>query len=377
MFYRLFVGFTFASILLGASPVSAEMKLGLASDLAGPNAAMGVTMRTGVEQAVAEINAKGGILGEQIVIVPGDDRSDPKEAVSVAQKFISSDVKFVIGHLTSGASNATSKEYAESGVLMISPSATSVAFTSQGLWNVARTAGRDDQQGQTAGEYILANFKDKKIAIIHDKAAYGKGLADETRKVLNAGGVTEVIYDGINPGEKDYSALASRLKSLNVGLLYYGGYYSEAGLVIRQMHDQGMTDTLVIGGDGFYNDELGQIAGDGVVGTLFTYNADPQKNPAAQTIINDLKAKKVDTSGFVLPSYAAVQVLSQAVEETKSFESKKVSETIRSGKIFNTVLGPLSYDSKGDLTKAGYVIYEWKKDENGKLVYTEKVATSQ
>ncbi len=374
MFRRLI--FTSVISLSLADAAHADIRLGIASDLTGPNAAIGVTMRSGAEQAVAAINAKGGLLGEKIAVSLGDDRSDPKEAVSIAQKFISENVKVVIGHLTSGSSNATAKEYAEAGVLMISPSSTAISFTEQGLWNTHRTAGRDDQQGKIAGEYILAHFKNKKIAIIHDKAAYGKGLANETRKTINAGSLKEVIYDGINAGEKDYSALVSRLKKLNADVLYFGGYYPEAGLIVRQMHEQGMKDTLLIGGDGFYNSELGQTAGEGVIGTLFTYNSDPQKNPAAKKVIEELTAKKIDTSSFTLPAYAAVQVFAQAAEDAKSLDPKIVAQTIRSGKTFQTVLGPLSYDGKGDLAKANFVMYEWKKDASGRLVYAEKPATN-
>jgi branched-chain amino acid transport system substrate-binding protein len=377
MLQRFFIACAFASLVFISHPALAEMKIGVGTDLTGANASMGLQMRAGVEQAAADINAKGGINGEQLSVSLGDDRSDPKEAILVAEKFIGQDVKFVIGHLTSSGSIATSKEYAEGGVLEISSTATNPVFTDQGLWNTFRTAGRDDQQGQIAGEYILANFKDKKIAIVHDKAAYGKGLAEQTRKTLNAGGVKEVLYDGINPGEKDFSALVSRLKNLNVDILYYGGYYGEAGLILRQMRDQGMTNTVMIGGDGLYNDELGQIAGDGVIGTLMTFNADARKSPAAKAAVDAFKAKGVDSSGFVLPSYAAVQVLAQAVEAAHSTDPKKVAEVLRSGKTFDTVLGPISYDNKGDMTKANFVMYEWKKNASGKLVYVEKTAASQ
>ena len=376
MVYRLKLSCLLAVFALYAAPASAEVKIGVGTGLTGPHAAMGAQMNNGVEQAVADLNAKGGILGEQIVVVPGDDRSDPKEAVSVAQKLISDDVKIVIGHLTSGATAATVKEYADAGVLMVTPSATSPAITEQGLWNVFRVIGRDDQQGEYAAEYILKNDKDKKIAIVHDKGSYGKPLADVVKTALNKGGVTEVLYDGINPGEKDYSALVSKLKNLNVDVVYFGGYYAEAGLITRQLRDQG-SNIEIIGGDGLANAELGQIAGEGVIGTKLTFTPDPANSPAAKPIVDALKAKNIDPSGFTLSSYAAIQVVAQAAEEAKSLEPKKIADVLHSGKTFSTVIGDVSYDSKGDLQKAGYVMYDWKKDNDGKLVYTEISTDSQ
>lgn len=372
MFFRIPLPVFVAFLFLG-SPVYAEIKIGIGTGLTGPHSSMGQQLLTGAEQAIEDINAKGGVLGEKLVSVPGDDRSDPKEAVSLAQKFISNDVKFIVGHLTSGASMATAKEYADAEVLMITPSATSPALTEQGHWNILRTVGRDDEQGIYAADYILKNFKNKKIAVVHDKASYGKPLADVVKKSLNGSGIAEVLYEGVNPGEKDYSALVSRLKNLGVDILYYGGYYSEAGLIIRQMREQGMAGTIVMGGDGLYNDELGQIAGDSVIGTLMTFVPAPQ-TAEAKRVVKTLRAKNIEPSGFTLTSYAAVQLLSQAATEAKSIEPRKIAETLRSGKAYETVLGLLSYNNKGDLTKAGYVMYEWKKDSNGKLVYTEIAA---
>lgn len=362
--------------LLWASPSHAEIKIGVASALTGPVAAMGNQMRNGAEQAVADLNAKGGLNGEILAVIPADDRADPKEAVSVAQKFISEDIKFVLGHLTSGASNAAVKEYAENGVLMITASATSPSLTEQGLWNVFRVVGRDDQQGNYAADYILKHFKGRKIAIVHDKGSYGKPLAEVVKARLNENGVQETLFDGINPGEKDYSALISRLKNQNIDLLYFGGYYTEGGLIIRQLRDQGLS-TQVIGADGLANAELGQIVGEGVAGTLLTFAPDPAKDPNAKAIVASLQARNIDPTGFTIPSYAAVQVLAQAATEAKSFEPKKIADVLHSGKVFDTVIGPLSYDGKGDLTKASYVMYEWKKESDGKLTFTELPADSQ
>lgn len=362
------------SVMAFATPAFADIKIGIGIPATGPNAAFGEQIKRGVDQAVADINAKGGLNGEKIVTVVGDDRSDPKEGVSVANKFISEDVKFVIGHFNSGVSIPASREYADGGILMISPASTNPDLTDKGGWNVFRTCGRDDQQGKVAGDYIVANLKSKRVAVIHDKTPYGKGLADETRKAMKAGGVADVFYDGINVGEKDYSALISRLKQLKTDYLYFGGLYAEAGLLIRQMRDQGLK-TVMISGDGIVSNELGSVAGTGVIGTLMTFAPDPRKNALAADVVKTFRDKGVDPEAYVLVSYAAMQVVAQAVTQAQSADPKKVAETIRAGGSFETVTGNLSFDSKGDIKQLGYVIYEWGKDADGKITYAEKETT--
>ncbi|WP_029003909.1 branched-chain amino acid ABC transporter substrate-binding protein [Azorhizobium doebereinerae] len=353
-----------ASLALGAglafaAQAQAQVKMAVAAPMTGPNAAFGAQLKNGFDQAVADINASGGILGQKIQPFSGDDASTPAQGTSVANKLISDGVKYVVGHFNSGVSIPASTNYEEGGILEITPASTNPTFTERKLWNVFRTCGRDDQQGAVAGEYILKNLKDKKIAIVHDKTPYGKGLADETQKAINKGGVKEVVYEGITPGEKDYSALVSKLKAANVDILYYGGLHPEAGLLVRQMRDQGMK-TVLFSGDGITDKEYWTIAGPGAAGTLMTFGPDPRKSPAAKEVVDRFKAKGIDPEGYVLYSYAAVQVIKQAAEAAKSLDPKKVAEYMHSGATFNTVLGPLSYDKKGDLTKLDYVVYVWK-----------------
>ncbi len=193
------LGFAFAL----AQSATAQVKFGVAGPITGPNAATGAQMKNGVEQAVADINAAGGILGNKLSVEFGDDVSDPKQGVSVANNFAGDGVKFVIGHYNSGVTIPASQVYQENGILEITPASTNPQVTERGMWNIFRTCGRDDQQGKVAGSYILAHFKGKKIAFVHDKTTYGKGLADETLKTIKAGGMKEVLYEGINTGDKD------------------------------------------------------------------------------------------------------------------------------------------------------------------------------
>ncbi|GGC84697.1 branched-chain amino acid ABC transporter substrate-binding protein [Chelatococcus reniformis] len=361
--------------VFGASMAHAEVKLGVGGPLTGSIAAFGAQLRKGAEQAVQDINDKGGILGQKVSLSIGDDAGDPKQGVSVANKFASEGVKMVVGHFNSGISIPASEVYEESGIVQITPASTNPKFTERGMWNTFRTCGRDEQQGDIAGTYIADKFKGKNVAIIHDRTPYGQGLANETKKTLNAKGVKEVLYEGINPSEKDYSALVSKLKSANVDLVYFGGLHPEAGLIIRQMNDQGLKAPLM-SGDGIADKEFAQIAGPGAAGTLMTFAPDPRRNPQAKEVVERFKAKGFDPEAYTLYSYAAVEILKQAADEAKSLDPKKMADVMHSGKVFKTVIGDIAYDKKGDITRPDYVVYEWKRTGDGSINYAGNQLTN-
>lgn len=355
-----------------ANIASADILIGVAGPITGPNAAFGAQVQKGAERAIADINAAGGVSGEKLKLAIGDDVSDPKQGISVANKFVAEGVKYVVGHFNSGVAIPTSEVYAESGVLEITASATNPKFTERGLWNTFRTCGRDDQQGQVAGEYIAAHFKDGKIAVVHDKTPYGQGLADETRKNLNAKGIREVMYEGINVGDKDFSALIAKMKENAVDFIYWGGLHTEAGLIMRQSADQGLKAQF-FSGDGMVSNELATIAGDAVAGTLNTFSLDPRKNPAAKDIVERFRAGGFEPEAFTLYSYAAVQIVAAAIAKTGSADdARKVAETIKSAGPWQTAIGEIGYDSKGDITRPDFIIYEWRKGDDGKYNYFEK-----
>ncbi len=348
----------------------AQVKFGVTGPMTGPNAAFGAQIKNGSDQAIADINAAGGIMGQKISVEYGDDASDPKQGVSVANKFAGNGVKFVVGPFNSGVTMPASEVYQENGIVQITPSATNPKVTERGMWNIFRTCGRDDQQGAVAAQYILKNMKGKKIAVVHDKTTYGQGLADEMKKAMNKGGMKEVMYEGVNVGEKDFSALVSKIKQSGADLVYWGGLHTEGGLIVRQMRDQGIKAPLM-GGDGITTDEFASVGGPGVEGTYMTYGPDATKNPAAKDVVAKFKAKNFNPEAYTLYSYAAVEIYKQAAEAAKSLDPKKVAEKMHSGMKFKTVLGDISYDKKGDLTKLDYVMYIWKKDASGKITYVE------
>ena len=326
--------------------------------ITGQYASFGAQMKNGAELAVADINEAGGVLGKALDLKVGDDACDPKQAVAVANQMIGSGVALVAGHYCSGSSIPASQVYADSDLVQISPASTNPAFTDQRAGpNIYRVCGRDDQQGGVAGKYLADNFADKNIAIVHDKTAYGKGLADETKKALNAAGKQEALYEGITAGEKDYSALVSKLKQANIDLLYLGGYHTEAGLIVRQIRDQGIA-TILTGGDALVTQEYWSITGPAGEGTLMTFSPDPRKNPAAAEVVKRFKDKGIEPEGYVLYTYAAIQAWKQAVEKAASTASADVVKALNDTQ-FDTVIGKFKFNEKGDPNLPPYAVYRW------------------
>ncbi len=355
-----------AMLLSSAALAQGEIPIAAIGPMTGQYASFGQQFRHGAEMAVADINAAGGVNGKKLSLTIEDDACDPKQAVAGAGKLAARKVRLVAGHFCSGSSIPASKVYAEEGIVQISPASTNPALTDQRAGpNVFRVCGRDDQQGGVAGRYIAAKFKGKRVAIIHDKTAYGKGLADETQKAMNAAGLKEVMYEPYTAGEKDYRALVSKLKAVNVDLVYLGGYHTEGGLIVRQMREQGMK-TVLMGGDALVTQQYWQITGEAGAGTLMTFSPDPRKTAAAADVVKRFKSKNIDPEGYVLYTYAAIQAWAQAATAAKSEDSKAVTAQLAKGK-FKTVIGEFSFDKKGDPTLPPYTVYEWKNGTYAQL----------
>jgi branched-chain amino acid transport system substrate-binding protein len=356
------IGLAFgASLALSTAALADDLTIAVAGPMTGDQAAFGRQMKNGADMAIEQINAAGGVLGKKLALDVEDDACDPKQARSVAEKIAGQKVPFVAGHYCSSSSIPASEAYADGNVLQITPASTNPLFTERKLWNVARVCGRDDQQGEVAGAYIAKNFKGKNIAILNDKTTYGKGLADETKKALNKAGIQEKLYESYNKGDKDFNAIVSRLKKENIDLVYVGGYHTEAGLILRQMRDQGLK-TVLMAGDALADKEYASITGPAGEGTLFTFGPDPRKKPTAAAIVKKFQAKNIDPEGYTLYTYAAIQVWSQAAAKAGTTDPKKVMDTIKKGS-WDTVIGKLQYDSKGDIKQLDYVVYKW--DDKG------------
>ena len=346
-----------AVMAAGLTPAKAEITIVTTGPMTGQYASFGEQFRRGAEMVVKDINAAGGVLGQKVKLLIMDDACDPKQAVAVANKAVSDGVVFVAGHFCSGSSIPASNVYTEEGILQISPASTNPKLTEEGGPNVFRVCGRDDQQGEVAGNYLADKFGGKKIAILHDKTAYGKGLADETRKQLRKRGVKDAMYEAYTAGEKDYSAIISKMKKAGIDVFYLGGYHTEAGLMIRQAREQGYGVQLV-SGDALVTNEFWDITGKAGEGTLMTFSPDPRKNPVAKPVVERFLKEGYKPEGYTLYTYGAIQVWAQAVKKAGTTNTDKLVSVLRSNQ-FDTVLGRIGFDEKGDVTAPGYVFYEW------------------
>ena len=347
-----------ALTVVGIGSASADIKISTVGPMTGQYASFGEQMQRGAEMAVADINAAGGVLGQKVELIVEDDACDPKQAVAAANKLVSEGVAFVAGHFCSGSSIPASQVYEEENILQISPASTNPKLTEEGGANVYRVCGRDDQQGIVAGQFLANTYKGKKVAILHDKTAYGKGLADETKKNMNSSGLQEAMYEAYTAGEKDYSALISKMKAAGIDVFYVGGYHTEAGLMIRQAHEQGYKPQLV-SGDALVTDEYWKITGDAGEGTLMTFSPDPRKNAAAAPVVQRFRDGGYEPEGYTLYTYGAIQAWAQAAAQAGSVETDSVIKALNTGQ-FDTVLGKIGFDDKGDVTAPGYVWYVWK-----------------
>jgi len=345
------------AVMLLPTFAHADIEVAMVAPMTGTNASFGEQMRDGALQAVEDINAAGGILGQKLKLTVHDDVCDPKQAVAVANQLASNPPAVVIGHYCSGSSIPASDVYADEGILMITPGSTNPKLTEAGHWNVFRVCGRDDQQGSLAGQDLIKMFPGKKIAIVDDRQTYSQGLADETRKALNAGGVKEAMDDTVTPGEKDYSALVARLKLAGVDVLYYAGYPVEAGSIVRQMKAQGLS-TVMVSGDAIVSRDFWAVTGPTGEGTMMTFSPDPTHDPKNAGVVGRLKAAGRLTDGYPLFSYAAVQAWAESAAKAKSVDARKVAEQLHAGS-FDTTRGPVKFDAKGDVIGSNYVMYRW------------------
>ena len=349
------------ALALTHTAAAQEIKVAVVGAMSGPVAQWGDMEFNGARQAIKDINAKGGVKGDTLVGVEYDDACDPKQAVAVANKIVNDGIKYVIGHLCSSSTQPASDIYEDEGILMITPGATNPELTQRGYQMIMRTAGLDSAQGPTAAKYILETVKPQRIAILHDKQQYGEGLARAVQDALKKGGANVVFFDGITAGEKDFSALLSRLQKENIDFVYYGGYYPEMGQMLRQARGIGLK-TQFMGPEGVGNASLSNIAGDAGEGMLVTMPKRYDQEDSNKTIVDALKADKKDASGpYVWITYAAVQSLATGMERSGSKEPADIIKDLKEHGA-QTVIGPLNWDEKGDLKGFDFGVFQWHAD---------------
>jgi len=351
-----------AFIFIGCQKKEDVIKIGVAGPMTGDQAKMGTDFKNGVTLAVEEWNSKGGLLGKKIEIMVEDDQHEPKQAVSIANKIVNAGAVGIIGHFNSSCSIPASDVYNRAGIPMITPASTNPQLTEKGYKGVSRVCGRDDQQGKVGAEFVINKLKLKKIAIIHDKTTYGQGLADEFKKFIT-GQVEVVYYGGIIQGDKDFKTVLTAMKDKKPELIYFGGIYPEAGLIVRQAKELGITVPLM-SGDGTIDPKFIEIAGaKAAEGTYLTFSPDARKIPTAKTFIDSYEKKFGELGPYSMYAYDAANVMLTAIKEAGTTDGKTVIEKLHSVE-FSGAAGKVKFDAKGDITVAPYVVWITK---NGKF----------
>lgn len=356
------LGIAFALALI-SSLAHAEIKIGIAGPLSGSALSVGEQQEFGGQRAIADLNKNGGVLGQQIVATSVDDACDPAQAKAAAKQLVSEGVVFVLGHVCSGASMAASEIYQNAGIIMISPASTNPKVTDAGFENVLRVIGRDDLQGIIAGDYLAEKFADKKIAIIHDGQVYGQGLAEFTKLQMNKRGVSEVLLEAYKADQDEYSELVQKLVDANVEVLYAGGYQGDIAVISRETKTS-LPDLQILGGDSLSNADYLTIAGDAGVGTQFTFGPDIRTRPEAANVVAGFREiDNFEPEGYTLFAYGAVQAWSQAATQAGTVGAKEVLAKLKSG-TFETILGKIGFDKKGDVTGiSSFVWYEFDEEK--------------
>jgi branched-chain amino acid transport system substrate-binding protein len=367
----LYMGVIFTTAL-GAHSAAADILIGVAGPMTGANAWFGEQFQRGAEGAVADLNANGGVLGEQVQLTTADDFCDPEQAVVAAKKLVSDGVVLVVGHMCSHSSIPASEIYAAAGVVMISPGSTNPLLTELGRANVFRVLNRDDTNGVAIGNYLADHWSDRKIAILHDNTVFGKGLAELAKAQLNHRGVTEAIYHAYVPGQSNYGAEIDELQAADVAVAFIGGYHTEIALMARAAGDRGYPVQLVAG-LGLTTEDFGLIGGPAAEGTLFLDVADPRRNAEAAPVVERFRASGFEPEGYTLYAYGAVQVWAQAAAKAGSLDLKAVVASLQQHQ-FDTVLGPIDFDDKGDLAVQNPVWYAWR---NGTYAPLEQAAAKE
>jgi branched-chain amino acid transport system substrate-binding protein len=351
-----------AAVAFAANQAFAQIKIATVGPMTGANAAFGEQMKHGAEMAVADINAAGGVNGQKLVLQIGDDACDPKQATAVANQMVADKVVFVAGHYCSGSSIPASDIYKEGKILQITPASTNVKLTddafAKGNTTVFRTCGRDDVQGSTVGAYILKYHRNAKIAILHDKSPYGKGVADETKKALNKGGMREAMYESYNDTDKDFTALINKMKQAKIDMIVLGGYHQNGAMLIKQSREQGFGAQMV-GFDALEDAEFGKLGGSATDGVLMSFPPKAEDDPKNEALVKKFRDSKYEPAGYTLFTYAAVKVWADAATKAKSSDAAAVAAALRQG-TYESAVGPLAYDQKGDIKNPVYDIYVWK-----------------
>ena len=349
----------FVFAVSGPAMAGDTIKLGVAGPHSGDLASYGIPTIKAAELVVKKVNAAGGVLGKKVELLVEDDVCKPEVATNTATKLISNKVDVVLGHICSGATKAAMGIYKDSKIIVMSPSATNPGLTQSGDYpNFYRTIASDDAQAKLEVDFALGVLKLKKIAVLHDKGDYGKGLAEFAKSFLEQDPRGEVVlYEGITPGAVDYSAVVSKVKRSGAEAVIFGGYHPEASKIVSQMRKKRMK-TIFISDDGVKDDTFIKVAKKYAEGVYATGPMDVSSNPMA-IAANEAhkKAYGTDPGAFFLNAYSAALALLNAIEQAGSTDYDAIAKALRT-KDVATPLGNIHFDKRGDATGVGFSMYQ-------------------
>ncbi len=364
---------TFAFAFAGCSGGSSgdTIRVGVAGPMTGDQARNGEELWLGASLAAEEWNAKGGLLGKQIELIRKDDQALETEAKKVANELIDAEVIAVIGHYNSGVTYPAMSEYAKRKIPMLTPAATNPKITDgaleAGYKTVFRVCGRDDVQGRTAAEFVANELKLTRVAIFHDKTAYGEGLAKDFKLALEQLHVKVTLFEGFDNKDRNFRPFLPKLREGDPQLWFFGGIHNQGGPLARQAKESGITIPFM-SGDGVFHPEFLKKAGDKAEGAYFTF-PDTESMPAAKAFTKRYEERfKKQKGPYSVYSYVTANILFESIAKAGTVDGLKVSEAIR-GMEHQTVIGPISFDEKGDVTRSIYTTWVVR---NGKFILTSE-----
>lgn len=349
-----------------AAQATGPIKIGVAGAHSGDLASYGLPALKAVQLVVKDVNGQGGINGTPVELLAEDDACKPEIAANTATKLVSAGVTAVIGHICSGATKAALPIYRDAKVLVISPSATTPALTQSGEYpNFYRTIAADDAQARALVDFAINTLRLEKIAVIHDKGDYGKGLAEYARTFIEQSGKAAVVlFEGITPGAVDYSAVVQKIKRSEAHAVLFGGYHPEASKIVGQMRQKRMT-TVFLSDDGVKDDTFIKVAGKDAEGVYATGPADVTSNPIAREYREKFrKAEGAEPGAFFDNAVAAALALTHALTKAGSTDPAAMAKALRSEEAA-TPFGAIRFDAKGESIGIGFSIYQVK---NGQYV---------
>lgn len=349
---------------IAAKPSTHTIKIALVGPLSGTYGAYGTLLLSGAIQAANDLNANGGIKGVMLEIVPIDDQCNPDIAVKQAENIIQANYQAIIGHVCSAATLATSNIYARENILMITPTATNDKITQRNISTVFRMSGTDHEQSQTAAEFIAKILKSKKIAILHDNELYSKELADLVSENLSRLGTAPVLYQGVARGTRNFTPIIKKLKALDADGVYFAGLYPEVSALAKTMSILQL-QIPIITADGVALNKFVQLVGGPQVASsvMMTFSDNPSNFVSSRTVINAMQENNLETTGYALYTYAAVQVIAKAIDSVNTTDGVTLANWLHQHEV-DTVLGKKSWDTSGNIINTKFKMYSMRGENN-------------